>query len=906
MVDVSSFHPTILSLNDTINSNQSIFQSYQDYLKQGQEKLDQLFIERLKQPENSIKHLLQARASLIDTVINHAWDQLGGNTFSASLIAVGGYGRKEMHPYSDIDLMVLLDEEPTIELQAFLEKFLTLLWDLQLKIGHSVRPIYDCLKRAGTDHRIYTTLLETRFITGCDRLAEKLTKALAENVLWADQEFIKVKVEEQKRRHQKYHETGHNLEPNVKSSPGGLRDLQMLMWIAKHYFGNSNLEILTKTNFLRKHELSELKNNYNLLLSIRYGLHTIAKREENRLIFDYQRALSALFGFKNNSVKLAVEQFMQSYYRAVFSISSLNELLIQHYNDIIISPEKSPLAPQYLQPNINVINRRFQIRNQTLEARNDDVFKLFPEALIEIFVLAANHQSIKGIHANTMRLIRDHIYLIDENFQQNHRATKLFIRLMQSPYSFNQLRRMRRYGVLGRYLPEFKRIIGQMQHDLFHVYTVDAHTLQVIRYLNFLHRMEGGKHYQLATEIFPKLKKLEILYIAALYHDIGKGRGGDHSLLGFQDVSLFCKRHKMNEQDTQLISWLVKHHLLFSQTAQGKDISDPNVIQAFARKVNNVVKLDHLYILTVADINATNPTLWTGWRDTLLRQLYTRTLAALKRGLEQPLDKIQTIENKRTQVTNLLIEQNIDLSHINPIWDQLDDEYFLQFTTEAIVWHSIEITKHQSKKQSKRALATLTSNLQTETGGSHILLFHPNQTINFVAVLNGLEQLELSIQEVYLANKSHDFDLSFYTVLETNHQPINQSDAERVKTINQLLKRALVSPNKLKAPQRRLSRRIKHFVIKTETALSCDIDNSCSILELKTTDRPGLLAEIARVFKKFNIYLENAKISTLGDRVEDVFFITDNKFSPLTDANICRELIETIEQRIDNYMFDIH
>lgn len=588
--------------------------AFKKAIRQFREVLDNRF-----NSGRDIRRLIEDRAWCVDQILQQAWQRFDwGDDADIALVAVGGYGRGELHPYSDVDLLILLDSEDQESFREPIEGFLTLLWDIGLEVGQSVRSVQQCAEEARADLTVITTLMECRTICGPDSLRQRMLRVTGSAHMWPSKEFFLAKRHEQQRRHAKYNDTEYNLEPNVKGSPGGLRDIQTILWMARRQFGSLNLHALVREGFLVESECSMLASSQEFLWRVRYALHMLAGRAEDRLLFDHQRSIARLFGYEDNDVKLAVERFMQKYYRVVMAISELNDLIIQHFEEVILPCEQ----PVQIQP----LNSRFQLRDGYIEVTHPNVFKRTPFALLEIFVLMAQHPEIKGVRADTIRLLRDSRHLIDDEFRHDIRNTSLFIELFKSSQGIHRnLRRMNRYGILGRYLPEFGHIIGQMQHDLFHIYTVDAHTLNLIKHLRKLNRPEMAEKYPLASKIIDRLPKPELIYIAGLYHDIAKGRGGDHSELGAVDAEAFCQSHQLPLWDTQLVSWLVQNHLVMSTTAQRKDLSDPQVIFDFAQLVGDQTHLDYLYVLTVADINATNPTLWNSWRASLLRQLYTET-----------------------------------------------------------------------------------------------------------------------------------------------------------------------------------------------------------------------------------------------------------------------------------------
>ncbi len=834
--------------------------------------------------------LIHLRARYLDEFLATIWQSFDWQDAEIALIAVGGYGRGELHPHSDVDLLILLGDS-CADSDDIIEGFLTLLWDIKLSIGHSVRTVADCVENAKADITVATSMMESRLIAGQENLLHAMHEATGPNRLWASDEFFRAKWLEQKSRHAKYADTEYNLEPNVKASPGGLRDIQMIGWIAARHFGERDPKVLARLGFLTDDELSILQNGQDFLWRVRYALHLIANREEDRLLFDNQRELAGMFGYKDSDQRLAIEQFMQQYYRWVLALGQLNEVLMQHFDQVILRAATAD--------DITRVNSRFQIRNGYIEASSEDMFRKTPSALLEVFVLCGNNPDIEGIHVSTIRLIRDNRELIDDQFRADPRNRRLFMQLMRSPHKLaRQLRRMNRYGILGKYLPEFGKIVGQMQHDLFHIYTVDAHTLEVIKNLRRFQYPEFRERFPVTSRVASRLPKLELLYIAGLYHDIGKGRGGDHSELGAVDAEVFCENHGINPVDTKLVCWLVQHHLYMSGVAQRKDISDPEVVQEFAETMGDQLHLDYLFTLTVADINATNPTLWNAWRGSLLRQLYTETKRALARGLETRVDKQEWIAQTQQRALEQLEDRGFIAEEVIALWQESGEEYFLREKPEDIVWHMEAIAEHFDKDSPLVLVksATTENNIELAT---QIFIHVRSQDYLFAVVAAALEQLDLSVQDARVYNSVDGMAMDTFYVLDANGGSISQ-DPGRIQYISTRLAELLADRDRYpEIVQRRTPRQIKFFSVPTETSMVIDEVKQVSILEVTTPDRPGLLARIGRIFFEFGIELQAAKIATLGERVEDVFFITDAHGQPITDAKLGAEIQAAICKELD-------
>lgn len=839
-----------------------------------------------------VRALVRSRADTVDTVLRLIWNRYPfARSEDIALIAVGGYGRGELHPHSDIDLLILTREGMSPEWQDDLGAFITLLWDLKLDIGHSVRSMDESIAAAREDISILTNLLETRTIAGPDSLRQALSEQAYSDEVSSDKAYFVAKREEQQQRHKKYGDTEYNLEPNVKGSPGALRDIQTIGWITKRHFGLQSIADLTRFSILTEEEHQILHEGETFLWRLRYGLQLIADRNENRLLFDHQRALAQMLGYQDQGKRLGVELMMQQYYRTVLALAEITDVLLQYYDEAIIgSGTEDEIRP---------LNKRFQMRNLYIEAINNQVFAYAPYAIMEIFVLMAQHPEIKGIRATTIRSLRAHRHLIDDAFRNDLAVTTLFMELMRTPHALDQtLSAMKKYNVLGRYLPEFGQIIGQMQHDLFHIYTVDAHTMRVIRNMVRLTGTEAQSEYPLASRLIHRLPKLDTLYIAGLYHDVAKGRGGDHSELGAIDAEAFCQRHHLSERDTQLISWLVENHLFMSMTAQRKDISDPDIIQAFARAMPSQAHLDYLYILTVCDISATNPKLWNTWRASLLRQLYIEAKRALRRGIDTPVDRQAWIDATREEAREILRAQNMTDEQIDKIWDTVDEEYFLQDSTVDIAWQTAAIIRHGDNPD---PLVLIRDTRGGPTDGySQIIIYMKDRVALFAATTAVLEQLNLNIVDARINSSEGPYSISSYVVLDEQGQPLGVDPARKERVRKRLIEELDDPEDYPDIIHRRTPRQLKHFAFPTEVTFSNDTINQRTVMEVITPDRPGLLARIGQVLLEHRVRLTNAKIATLGERVEDVFFITDEHGKPLSDPNVCQALQQHMSKMLDD------
>ncbi|WP_082868940.1 MULTISPECIES: [protein-PII] uridylyltransferase [unclassified Oleiphilus] len=856
-----------------------------EYLKRAADCFDELYCDG-----EDIRAIIGAKAWFMDQVLNALWSRYAFDQDNFSLIAVGGYGRGELQPHSDIDLLILAKDQIPTESESDLSSFITLLWDLSLEIGHSVRTIDECIEQASLDVTIATNLLETRTISGAESLKSTLTSRMYSDEVYTSKDYFMAKFKEQVERHERYGGNEYNLEPNIKASPGTLRDIQTVGWITKRHFGPEAKTARERYHFLTDEEFNLLLSGETFLWSLRYGLQMVANRSENRLLFDHQRKVAKILGYEDSDNSLGVELMMQRYYRTVLALAELADVILQYFDGFYLNPNRETVTTP--------LNNRFQVSNGYVETVDDGVFDRSPYALIEIFLLMAQNPAIKGIHATTIRLIREHQYLIDDSFRADLANTTMFREILRTPHRLHRtLRNMLKYNVLSRYLPEFASTVGQMQHDLFHTYTVDAHTIRLVRNIVRLHDEQHKESFPLAASLVKGLPKLELLYVAGIYHDIAKGRGGDHSELGAIDVRAFCQRHHFSERDTHLVSWLVEQHLLMSTTAQKKDVADPEIIYEFAAKIPSIVHLEYLYVLTVCDIAATNPKLWNTWRASLLQQLFVEARRALRKGVESPVSRGAWINATRQEVRSTLFQKEYLASHVNDLVDTLDDEFFLQGAVDDIVWQCEAILAQEDKAQPVIALRDKDDG--TNQGFSQLMVYLRSDDDLFAAKTAMLEQLNINVLSARISSASGGFTVSNFAITNSNGDSL-ADDPERKSLIIEKLSEALDDPNDY--PEiigRRTPRALKHFSFPTEVTLSNDAVNHRTVVEVVTPDRPGLLARIGHILYQHDLSLVSARIATLGERVEDVFFITQENGFPLSDVEQCETLQHDICTQLD-------
>ena len=835
-----------------------------------------------------VEDLVSGLTKTFDTLIIDLWRQHFNDTSGCALFAVGGYGRAELHPGSDIDILVLA-EKPQRHRET-IEAFLRDLFDLNVEVGHSVRDIKTCVKECRGDITVATALFERRFLTGDASLIAPLDKALQHRKIWPIEDFFIAKRDEQVARHRHYDNVDYNLEPNIKTSPGGLRDIHTTLWVCNRQFGTTDIEELVRLEVLTDIEARWLRDGMRFLWWVRYGLHTLAGRKEDQLHFARQRELSQRLGFMDTESKSAVELFMQHYYRHVMALSEVNDIILQYFQEDIVAKKKPTMEP---------LNERFRLVNRRIDVVQPDIFLKNPSAMLEMFLLMAQREENIRVRVTAIRALRDAVHLIDEEFRRNPENCRLFLRILKAPYTVvTQLTRMRRYGVLGRYLPAFGDIVGQMQHDLFHIYTVDAHTMMVIRNMRRFRYEHALETFPIAHRCVKSIPKGELLYIAGLFHDIGKGRGGDHSALGAEDARVFCEQHELNETDTALVCWLVKRHLYMSSVAQNRDIYDPEVVADFAREVKSQMRLDYLYALTVADINATNPTLWNGWRATLMRHLYAETRRFFQTR-EEPLDRQESIQAFQESALDQLESDLPDLrvADLQQIWQDLGDDFFLRHTTPEIVSLSKQLLEHGDSASAFVSLSAPQTGAADE-GATKIYVLDQDRPKTFASMVVTLSQLELTVVDAYISKASGDRYFDMFTVLDEDGTEV--SDPALRQGIVDQVKATLANPEpSTNGATQRVSRQLKELKMPASVSLAAQEDGLTAVLNVTASDRPGLLANIALVLVELGLEITSARITTLGERVEDVFLVTRVDGASINDAQQCYDIEQAIRQRLD-------
>ncbi len=832
--------------------------SYKEILQQSNQDL-QLEFEK----NADISSILKKRSETIDSLLQEMWNKTGiDKTFDVALVAVGGYGREEMHPASDVDLLILLSDEPDAKVQEQLSDFVTILWDLGLEIGHSVRTLDECVIEAEKDLTVITNLIESRYICGARSLFDRLKLSISKDKIWSSAEFFKAKIEEQSNRYKRFGDTAYRVEPNLKEGPGGLRDLQTIGWIFLREYGVRSLKKLSSTeevDLLNPDEYQALIEARDFLWKVRFSLHQITGRKTDRLLFDHQRPLAHSFGFTNDEHNESIESFMQLYYRNITELERLNEVLLGLLREHIL--QSNQIAP-------TPINNYYNNHNGYLELAQDDLFTTQPHTLLEVFHIMQNLPEVKGLTPKTLRNLRQNLHLINDEFRNNSHHKQIFINIMSESQGVTfALRRMNRYGVLAAYIPAFSNIVGRMQYDLFHAYTVDDHTLNVVRNIRRLGTDKGKQELPFCSKIFTTLHKPMLLCLAGLFHDIAKGRGGSHSEKGAIDALEFCLAHELSEHDAKTVSWLVEQHLLLSSVAQRKDLSDPQVIKNVADSLLTQERLDYLYLLTICDIRGTNPTLLNSWKHSLLKDLYRATRAYLQNGSLDIKSSKKLIQQKKDTVQKQLQKRGISNETCQNFWQRFGGRYILQNTVESLVWHIDEI----SKEKNSDGIVKISSG---ENKNSTLLfVFSPDQSDIFSRITAAIEQRQLSVVAARIMSSNDGYVLDTFNLLTSEGMPLdNYSDKEQlILSVEKNLKQETLSYD---FNQHRQPRQLKHFETQTRVLFDEDDSRNQTVISIRTADSAGLLTRIGKVFNEQGIVIHDARISTLGEVAEDIFRVT--------------------------------
>ena len=805
--------------------------------------------------------LLNGRATLVDGVLQNIWSALAMPD-NCALAAVGGYGHGELYPGSDVDLLILLTNEhdTTIDSDVAprLEQLIGLLWDIGLDIGHSVRSVDQCLDEAERDITVKTSLLEARYLAGSRALYDDFE--LSYNAALEPALFFKGKQLEQAERYAKFHDTPYSLEPNCKESPGGRRDLQVIQWVARAAGIGDDWNALAQAGLITAPEVRQFERADRLLIDLRIELHLLAGRREDRLLFDHQEKLASAMGIGPTESKRASEVLMQRYYQNAKLVTQLNALVMQVLADRLLPARQGPPI---------IINDHFQMVREHLDVRDEDIFQRQPRAILECFLLQMQRSELKGMTPRTLRALWRAQGCIDSGFRRDPENRKLFLQLFQQKHLIHPMRRMNQFDILGRYLPAFGRIVGQMQHDLFHVYTVDQHILQVMSNLRRFAMPEFAHEYPFCSRLMTGFENRWLLYIAALFHDIAKGRGGDHSQLGKKDAARFCRDHGIAGADAELVAFLVEQHLTMSQVAQKQDLADPEVILAFAGKVGDLRRLTALYLLTVADIRGTSPKVWNAWKGKLLEDLFRMTASVL-RGTA--VLQLTGVAERQEEARRLLRYHGLRPDVELELWSQLDTGYFMRHAAEEIAWHTRMLYHRPASPQ-----PVVKARLNPMGEGLQVMVYVPDQPLLFARLCGFFARLGYSIVDAKIHTTRHGYALDSFVVFAFD---ATQNYRDMIALIEHGIAEQLNTRPPLPAGvSGRLSRQVRHFPVTPEVDIRADERGSQYLMSISAADRPGLLYAIARVLGAHGITLHTAKIATLGERVEDVFLISGAELS---------------------------
>ncbi|HHF3482804.1 TPA: bifunctional uridylyltransferase/uridylyl-removing protein GlnD [Haemophilus influenzae] len=826
----------------------------------------------------SIFELIENRCDFYDALLIQLWQEIElSEQLGIALIAVGGYGRREMFPLSDLDFLILVEQTPSPEIEEKITQFIQFLWDCGFEVGNSVRTLEQCESEGKQDITIATNLLEARFLAGNRPHFDALNELVKRADFWSKEDFFNAKVQEQIERYQRYHNTAYNLEPDIKYSPGGLRDLHLLYWVALRHSGALTLEAILQSGFIYPQEYQQLQESRAFLFKVRFALHLILKRYDNRLLFDRQIKVSELLGFRGEG-NPAVEKMMKCFFQALHRISLISNLLIQHYRENELPSNQDTVIDQ--------LDDDFQLINQCLCLRNSFVFQEKPARILDLFFYLTQYEHA-NIHSDTLRQLQISLDQLSQKLCEIPAAREKFLRLFNQP---NAIKRafmpMHQYGVLTAYLPQWQAIEGLMQFDLFHIYTVDEHTLRVMLKLESFLSQESAQEHPIAHRIFSQLSDRTLLYIAALFHDIAKGRGGDHAELGAVDIADFAQLHGLDRREIDTLAWLVKSHLLMSITAQRRDIHDPEVVMNFAEAVQNQVRLDYLTCLTVADICATNGNLWNSWKRSLFASLYEFTGRQFSQGMKELLDYSEKSAENRKLAQQILMRDYSDITQISieQLWARCPEDYFVRNTPKQIAWHTSLLVDFVE------ALLVKISN-RFSLGGTEVFIYCQDQPHLFNKVVSTIGAKKFSIHDAQIITTQDGYVFDSFIITELNGELV---EFDRRRELEQALTLALQS-EKLPALSIVPNRQLQHFTVQTDVRFLQENKKEHTQMELVALDKAGLLAQVSQIFTELNLNLLNAKITTVGEKAED-FFILTNQFGQALDSQQ-REILRNVLYR---------
>ena len=815
---------------------------------------------------------LKNQTLLVDRIMVNVWQSLNINK-GIALIAVGGYGRKELFPYSDVDILIVFEKEISEVDQEEISQFITNCWDLGFKIGHSVRNIKQTKQEFNADISTATNLIESRFLIGSLAVFHKMKQAI--NTSLSIKKFYKLKLQEQANRHRKFRDSAYQLEPNIKESPGGLRDLHMVRWLSISQGKGETFKAMFENNLIDKDEFNKIQLHENKITKRRILLHILAKRTEDRLVFDVQNELAAKLGFKNTKSKKSSEIVMKSYYKSVNYITLFNEIVIKR------------LDPNIRNKKLIKHELPFYVYNDLIELDQKETTKIKPY-ILDIFLLFQEHKKVKGFGPNLLGALDTLSEKIDKTYRGNPYNQKKFLDIFKSKNKVSRsLRLLNKCNILGKFIPEFGKIVAQMQHDLFHTYTVDEHTLNVIENIRRF-SLEKWKHeFPECNKIFKSFKKPHILYFGALFHDIAKGRGGDHSELGETIALRFGKIMKFRVEDKALIAWLVKSHLKMSSVAQKSDLADSLIISEFAEFVKTQNRLDALYLLNIADIRGTSPHVWNQWKASLLRTLYLET----KNNLAQDkLNPSEVITKRKEIAKKILAKYSINSQNYNKLWVNLSEDYFLRFEGKSIAWHSRVLLPHLEETK-----PIVKVRHGSDGQGIEVLIFTRDAEALFAKITDFFYGIKSEIVQATITTTKQHYALDVFNLIDIPNESIRYT--HYFQHIEKELTEYLLNKQpELTIPVNRKTLQVKHHRINSQ--ITCrKIKANRYQLEVICASRINLLGLIVKEISSLEMSIHNAKINTLGQRAED-FFIISSKIKLNLESRI-RTLIKNIRSKVD-------
>ncbi|HUI99224.1 MAG TPA: [protein-PII] uridylyltransferase [Usitatibacter sp.] len=816
------------------------------WIRARREELRARYLRRPDPPAN-----LAANSKAVDALLQRLWVRYVDDS-ALALVAVGGYGRGALFPHSDVDVLVLLPDGRAPD--EAVERFIGSLWDTGLEPGHSVRSVSECVEEAAKDVSVDTSLLEARLVAGDARLLEALESRLRErrNV----REFFEAKFQEQKARHERFQEAAYNLEPNIKESPGGLRDLQMVLWLARAAGLGTSWKALAQEDVITGREAALIQANERVLQDLRIRLHYLAGRREDRLVFDHQIEIARQLRLRGRGAMAPSDLLMRRYYLAAKAIWRFNQIVLSNLFERI-TPES--------ERKVRKLDEDFVVDNKTLEPRDERLFEKRPGMILEAFIRLQENRGIVGLGPTALRSLSRALPRIDRAFRESRENRRRFMDIVRGDRLSWTLRRMSRYGVLGRYIPAFGRIVGQMQHDLFHVYTVDEHILMVIRNLRRLRLPRFGHEFPFPSQLMQEFDRVEVLYLAALFHDIAKGRGGDHSHLGAHDALRFCRAHGMAKADADLVAWLVENHLAMSATAQKQDLTDPEVVSGFATLVRDERALTALYILTVADIRGTSPVVWNAWKGKLLEDLFVLTRRVLRGETDYAASWIAAKKEEALRIFRQYVPQP---GREATLWGHLDDNYFQRFEATEIGWHTRTLWSRVTPEK-----PIVRARLSPVGEGLQVLVYAPDQPGLFARITGFFERMQFDVAAAKIYTTQHGFALDSFQVLTRMRG--NEHHRDLIQTVEARLAERVVPGAPLEpAPSGRVSRWVKHFPIEPRVEIVAGRRPGRWLVSVSCADRPGLLSAIARGLLKHGLNLVDARVTTLGLRAEDTFVVS--------------------------------